>query len=84
MNELVVFTAALCHRPAGFRYLSCSGPITARCGDWFPQAVLVSGDAPLDDLGEVLPQMEPVRDLHGVRCTGAGSFDVGAGPVPGR
>ncbi|OJF14628.1 hypothetical protein [Couchioplanes caeruleus] len=54
MNEFVVFAAAPRHHPAGFRHLSPSGQIASRCGDGFPQAVLVSGDAPLDGLGEVL------------------------------
>jgi hypothetical protein len=38
----------------------------------FRQAGQVRGDAPLDGLGEVLPQVEPVGDLDRVRCPGAG------------
>jgi hypothetical protein len=33
----------------------------------------VGGDALLDGLGEVLPQVEPVGDLDRVRCAGAGA-----------
>ena len=40
------------------------------------------GDAPLDRLGEVLPQVEPVGDLDRVRRPGAGAVGVGAGAVP--
>jgi hypothetical protein len=42
----------------------------------------VRGGAPLDRLGEVLPEVEPVGDLDGVRRSGAGTVGVGAGPVP--
>jgi hypothetical protein len=42
----------------------------------------VRGDAPIDGLGEVLPQVEPVGDLDRVRCPGAGPVGVGAGAVP--
>jgi hypothetical protein len=42
----------------------------------------VRGDGPLDRLGEVLPQVEPVGDLDRVRRPGAGTVSVGAGTVP--
>ena len=80
MNEFVVFAAALCRHPIGFHLLD--GRVASRCGDGFPEAVFVPGDASLDGLGEVLPQMEPVRDLDRVRCAGAGCFGIGAGAVP--
>jgi hypothetical protein len=80
VNEFVVFAAAMCHRPAGFHLLG--GRVSSRCGDGFSEAVLVPGDASFDGLGEVLPQMEPVRHLDRVRCAGAGPFGIGAGPVP--
>jgi hypothetical protein len=32
-------------------------------------------------LGQVVPQVEPVRDLDRLRCTGIGAIGVGAGPV---
>jgi hypothetical protein len=41
----------------------------------------LNGSAPLDGLGEVLPQVEPVGDLDGVRCPAAAPLN-GAGPVP--
>jgi hypothetical protein len=41
----------------------------------------VAGDGLLDVLGEVVPQMPPVRDLDGVRSAAAGRFGVGAGAV---
>jgi hypothetical protein len=41
----------------------------------------VGGDALLDGLGHVLPQVEPVGDLDRVRCPGPGSVGVRAGAV---
>ena len=51
-------------------------------GTGFREAGAVRGDAPPDRLGQVLPQVEPVGDLHRVRCAGAGPVGVGAGAVP--
>jgi hypothetical protein len=79
VKEFVVFAAALCHRPAGSHL---GERVPSRCGDEFSEAALVPADAPLDGLGEVLPQMEPVRDLDRVRCAGAGAFGIRAGTVP--
>ena len=45
------------------------------------QAGAVRGDAPLDGLGEVLPQVEPVGDLDRLRCPGPGAVGVGTGAV---
>jgi hypothetical protein len=45
----------------------------SRPGLWFAQAGPVRGDAPLDPLGKVLPQVEPVSDLDRVRRPGAGT-----------
>jgi len=45
------------------------------------QAGAVGGDALLDGLGEVLPQVEPVGDLDRVRRAGPGAVGVGAGAV---
>jgi hypothetical protein len=42
----------------------------------------VSGDALLDGLGHVLPQVEAVGDLDRVRCPGPGAVGVRAGTVP--
>jgi hypothetical protein len=43
---------------------------------------VVAGHDLLDVLGQVVPQVEAVRDLDRVWCSGAGAFGVGAGPVP--
>jgi len=47
-----------------------------------PQPCPVRDDGLLHRLGEVVPQVPSVSDLHGVRGTGAGAVGVGAGPVP--
>jgi hypothetical protein len=41
----------------------------------------VGRDAPLDGLGEVLPQVEPVGDLDRLRHPGPGAVGVGTGAV---
>jgi hypothetical protein len=46
------------------------------------QAGAVGGDALLDGLGQVLPQVEAVGDLHRIRRPGPGAVGVGARPVP--
>src|SRR6266542_3549914 len=45
------------------------------------QAVAVAGNAALGRLGQVLPQVEPVGDLHGVGGAQAGAFGVGSRAV---
>ncbi len=40
------------------------------------------GDQALHRLAQVLPQVEPVGDLHRARCPRAGAVGVGAGAVP--
>jgi len=47
----------------------------------FGQAAVVAGHDLLDVLGQVVPQVEAVRDLDRIRCSGAGAFGVGARPV---
>jgi hypothetical protein len=42
----------------------------------------VRGDGVFDVLGQVVPQVPAVGDLHGVRCAVAGGLRVGAGSVP--
>ena len=44
-------------------------------------AAAVAGHGLLHVLGEVVPQMPAVRDLHGVRRAAAGALGVGAGAV---
>jgi hypothetical protein len=46
------------------------------------QAGAVAGHAPLDRLAEVLPQVEPVGDLHRARRAQPSALGVGAGAVP--
>src|SRR6266545_5815977 len=46
------------------------------------QAAMVTGHRLLDMLGQVVPQMEAVRDLDRLRRPGAGTLGVSAGPVP--
>ena len=65
-------------RPCGWRWLIAgNGRRPGLC-----QPGAVRGDALLDGLGEVLPQVEPVSDLDRVRCPGACPVRVGAGAVP--
>jgi len=52
--------------------------VGSRRGTGFCQAGAVRGDAPLDGLGEVLLQVEPVGDLDRVRRPGAGPVGTGA------
>jgi hypothetical protein len=52
----------LAGRPCGQHRVA--GSFRGRLG----QAAAVGGDALLDGLGEVLPQMEPVGDLDRLRC----------------
>lgn len=40
------------------------------------------GDAPLGGLAEVVPEMPPVCDLDGLRCTGGGALGEERRPVP--
>jgi hypothetical protein len=47
----------------------------------FGQAAVVAGHDLLDLFGQVVPQVETVRDLDRVGCSGAGAVGVGAGPV---
>ncbi|KQV94250.1 hypothetical protein ASD08_14580 [Streptomyces sp. Root369] len=52
------------------------------CRERGPDTAVVGADRLLQGLGEVPPRMPPVRDLFGLRGTGAGALRVGAGPVP--
>jgi hypothetical protein len=74
VHQHVVLAAALCHRAAGLRNRGRVGKLADRHDGAFLQAALVPGDAAFDGLGEVLPQMEPVGDLHRVRRAGTGSL----------
>ena len=69
--------------PGGFRFwqgraLLLRGGRGRRLG----QAGAVGGDALLDGLGEVLPQVEPVGDLDRVRRPGPGSVRIRPRAVP--
>jgi hypothetical protein len=53
-----------------------------RDGQGSAQAVSVQSHGAFDRVGQVVPDMPTVADLHRVRCTVMGSFGIGAGPVP--
>ena len=42
---------------------------------------MVAGHDLLDVFGQVVPQVESIRDLDGVGRSGAGAVGIGAGPV---
>ena len=46
------------------------------------EAGAVTGDGAFDGVGEVVPQMPPVRHLHRVGGAGPGAFGVGTGSIP--
>jgi hypothetical protein len=46
------------------------------------QTASVTGHAPLDGFAQVLPQVEPVGDLHRVRRSGTGALGIRSRPVP--
>ena len=75
---------ALARRPCRRGGLIADGGHEARPGLWFwlCQAAAVGGDALLDGLREVLPQVEPVGDLNRLRCPGAGTIRIRARAVP--
>jgi hypothetical protein len=87
VDQLVVPPGALGVLPDGVRLRGRSrfrqGRTLLFCGGrGVGQAGAVGGNALLDGLGEVLPQVEAVGDLDGVRCPGPGSVGVRAGAVP--
>jgi hypothetical protein len=45
------------------------------------EATLVPGNGLFHRRGQVLPQVEPVGDLHRLRCGGPGRLRVGGGPI---
>lgn len=58
-------------------------------GAWFgdrggqsAEAVTMLSDAALGGLVEVVPEMPPVRDLDGLRCTGGGALGEERRPIP--
>jgi hypothetical protein len=66
MDQPVMLLPTPCHRAVWLRWLNRRGLLVNRRDHRFLQTALVPGDTPLDGLGQVLPQMEPIRDLHRV------------------
>jgi hypothetical protein len=71
------------NRPTGGAFLSGRrrSRLLGLLGCRRAQAVAVAGNAALRRLGQVLPQVEPVGDLHGVGGAQAGAFGVGSRAV---
>ena len=73
IGSVNLINAAVNHRVGGFVFAS---------GGWgFGQRGAVRDHCGFHGFGEVLPEVEPVGDLHRVGCPGAGALGVDAGPV---
>jgi hypothetical protein len=87
VDQLVLAPGALGEPPGRVRArgIRRGRGIVFRSGeDGLGQAGAVGGDALLDGLGEVLPQVEAVGDLDRVRCPGPGAVGVRPRAVPCR
>lgn len=81
VDQSVMGAATFGHRTGRFGSRGRSRFLGGRV-DGLLEAAPMLDDALLHGGGQVLPEVESVGDLHGLRRGGPGGFCIGAGPVP--